>query len=241
MQMMAEARFVLTGDVDWASEHCIQSYVDHAADRGIVPTLFVTHRSAAIDRAVAAGKVHLGIHPNFLADSSHGATVDEILDHVLDLVPEPVASRSHCFFDSSPVAHAIAQRGITVDSNICCHLQEGLPALHHWNGVKRLPVFFEDDVHWAQGRGWAFPDHRAAFASRGLKILNFHPFMWALNTPSAEYYAAYRSHITTLTKAEAEAMRHVGPGSATFLDEIIDWVRETGGEFVSLKQLCESV
>jgi hypothetical protein len=102
-------------------------------------------------------------------------------------------------------------------------------------------VFFEDDVHWAQGRNWAFADYRAAFASPGLKILNFHPFMWTLNVPNAEYYAAHRSHIPTLTQAEAGAMRHCGPGSATFLDEIIRWVRETGGEFVSLPILCETL
>jgi hypothetical protein len=241
MAAMAQARFVLTGDVDWASEHCIQSYIDHAACHGIVPTLFVTHRSAAIERAAAAGKVHLGIHPNFLAGSTHGTTTEEILDHVLDLVPEPVASRSHCFSDDSHVAQALARRGIAVDSNICCHLQAGLPVLNHWNGVKRLPVFFEDDAHWEQGGTWAFADHRAVFASPGLKILNFHPFLWTLNVPDAEFYAAHRSRIPTLTEDEADALRHRGPGSATFLDEIIQWVRETGGEFVSLPQLCETL
>jgi hypothetical protein len=238
---MAEARFVLTGDVDWASEHCIERYVDHAASHGIVPTLFVTHRSAAIERAKAAGKVHLGIHPNFLPGSSHGSSIEEILDTVFDLVPEPVASRSHCFADDSHISAALARRGIAVDSNICCHLQEGLPVLNHWNGVRRLPVFFEDDVHWGQGGTWAFADYRAAFASPGLKILNFHPFIWTLNAPDAEFYAARRAHIPTLTQAEAATMRHSGPGSATFLDEIIQWVRETGGEFVSLPQLCETL
>jgi hypothetical protein len=238
---MAQGRFLLTGDLDWASEHCIRSYIDHAASHGIVPTLFVTHRSAAIEQAAAAGKVHLGIHPNFLPDSTHGATVEHVLDHVFDLVPEPVAARSHCFFDSSEVASALARRGITVDSNICCHLQEGLPVLHHWNGVRRLPVFFEDDVHWEQGGSWEFARYRAAFSSPGLKVLNFHPFMWTLNAPDAQFHAAHRRHIPTLTEREAEAMRFRGPGSATFLDEIIQWVRQTGGEFVSLPQLCETL
>lgn len=238
---MAQARFVLTGDVDWASDHCIQSYIDHAAGHGIVPTLFVTHRSAVIERAAAEGRVHLGIHPNFLPGSSHGATTEAVLDHVFDLVPDPVASRSHCFSDNSHIAHALAQRGIRVDSNICCHLQEGLPVLNHWNGVRRLPVFFEDDVHWVQGGRWDFAGYRAAFASPGLKILNFHPFIWALNAPDAAFYAAHRSHIPTLTGEEAARLRFDGPGSATFLDAIIGWVRETGGTFVSLPQLCETL
>lgn len=238
---MVQNRFVLTADVDWASEHCIEAFVDHAAGHGIVPTLFVTHRSRAIESAAAQGKAELGIHPNFMPGSTHGAGIDAVLDHVLDIVPHPVASRSHCFYDDSHMARALALRGVTVDSNVCCHLQPGLPALHLWNGVKRLPVFFEDDVHWTAGGGWAFADHRAAFAGPGLKILNFHPFLWTLNVPDADFYAAHRAHIPTLTRAEAEAMRHRGPGSATFLDDIIAWVRESGGEFVSLTQVCETL
>lgn len=238
---MPQVRFVLTGDVDWASEYCIQSYIDFADNHGIVPTLFVTHPSAAIQRAAELGKVQLGIHPNFLAGSSHGTTPEQVLDHVLDLVPYPVAARSHCFFDNSQVATAMAERGIVTDSNICCHLQEDLPVLRHWNGIRRLPVFFEDDVHWVRGGSWNFADYEATFASSGLKILNFHPFIWALNMPDEGFYAAHRSHIPTLTKDEAEAMRFRGRGSATFLNEIIQWVRQTGGEFVSLAQLCETL
>jgi len=238
---MARPRFLLTGDVDWASDYCIERYVEHAASRGIVPVLFVTHRSAAIERAAAAGRVDLGIHPNFLPGSSHGATTDEVLDYVFDLVPDPVASRSHCFADASHIATALARRGITIDSNICCHLQPDLPVLNHWNGVKRLPVFFEDDVHWEQGGSWRFADYRAAFATPGLKILNFHPFLWAMNVPDADFYAAHRSHITSLTEADAERLRHRGPGSATFLDEIIDWVGQEGGEFVRFSRFCQAL
>lgn len=238
---MSQGRFVLTGDVDWASEHCIDAYVDHAASHGIVPTLFVTHRSAAVARAAAQGKVDLGIHPNFLPGSSHGETIDAVLDHVLGLVPDPVAARSHCFFDNSHVAQALKQRGIAWDSNLCCHLQEELDVLDHWNGVKRLPVFFEDDVHWVRGESWDFADHRSVFASPGLKVLNFHPFLWTLNAPDAAFYTAHRGHIPTLTGEQAEALRHPGPGCATFLEEIIDWVRGSGGEFVSLPQLCETL
>ncbi|RXR30399.1 hypothetical protein [Sphingobium fluviale] len=237
---MSDGRFVLTADVDWASEYSIRSFIDYTVSNDIVPTLFVTHQSAVIEDAAAAGEIDLGIHPNFMPGSTHGATVDQVLDHVFDLVPDPVASRSHCFFDNSAVSLALAQRGIAIDSNICCHLQEGLPVLQHWNGVKRLPVFFEDDVHWTRGGGWSFADHQPAFESPGLKILNFHPFMWALNVPDAEFYEKNRAHITTLAPEIANVLRFSGQGSATFLENIIQWVRQTGGRFVSLRELCET-
>jgi hypothetical protein len=239
MSSKSPPRFVLTGDVDWASDYCIETYVDHAASHGIVPTLFVTHRSAAIERLAADGRVHLGIHPNFLPGSSHGTTTEGVLDFVFDLVPHPVASRSHCFADSSAIAESLARRGVTIDSNICCHLQEGLPVLRHWNGVARLPVFFEDDTHWAHdGNDWNFARYARVFASPGLKILNFHPFLWALNTPDADFYAVNKGHIPTLTADQAASLRYRGPGSATFLDDIIAWVKEAGGAFVSLPELC---
>ena len=188
-----DGAFVLTADVDWASEDCLEAYVAMAVERGIKPTLFVTHRSAVIERAAADGLVELGIHPNFLTGTTHGATIDAIFAHVLDLVPTPVASRCHAFFDNSHVAMAAARHGITVDSNLLCHMQGGLRGLRHWNGVLRLPVFFEDDCHWHRGASWHFDDHVAAFASSGLKILNFHPFMWALNACSAEFYASHKT------------------------------------------------
>lgn len=238
---MARHRFVLTGDVDWASEYCLDAYVRHMVRRGIVPTLFVTHRSAVLEGLAAAGKVQLGIHPNFGPGSSHGGTVEEVLDHVLALVPEPVASRSHCYVDSSAIAAALARRGIALDSNLCCHLQQGLPALRHWNGVLRLPVFFEDDVHWTTGGHWNFAEYREDFASPGVKVLNFHPFIWALNVPDGQFYAAQRNRIATLAAHEAQALRHRGAGAATFLEAVIDWVRSSGGEFVTLAQLCRNL
>ncbi|RDL47384.1 hypothetical protein BLJAPNOD_06224 [Ensifer sp. M14] len=237
MEQEQPQRFVLTGDVDWASEYCIESYVDTANAHGIVPTLFVTHRSQALERFAEKGKVELGIHPNFLAGTTHGKTIDEIFDHVLALVPDAVALRCHAFFDNSHVAMAASRRGIRLDSNICCHLQENIPVLRHWNGVDRLPVFFEEDVHWLLGLDWDFAAHRKAFESSGLKILNFHPFMWTLNIPDSDYYLRHKQHITTLTKEQADALRHPGSGSASFLAQAIEWVQKSGGRFVSLSEL----
>ena len=45
--------FVLTTDIDWASEHCVEALISFASARGIVPTAFVTHRSDALAGAAA--------------------------------------------------------------------------------------------------------------------------------------------------------------------------------------------
>ena len=157
------------------------------------------------------------------------------------MVPHPVAMRSHAFFDNSHVAMAAARHGVTVDSNLLCHLQGGLRGLRHWNNVLRLPVFFEDDCHWLNGLSWRFDDHVAAFASPGLKILNIHPFMWALNSHSAEFYAAHKTWIPCVDRDQIAAHRNVGLGCASFLDEVIRWVERSGKRFVSFSDLIPMV
>src|SRR5690348_14834767 len=72
--------FVLTSDLDWASEDCIAVFLEIAERFAIKPTIFVTHESPAIRRAAAAGIVELGIHPNFLPGSDHGADAGSVID-----------------------------------------------------------------------------------------------------------------------------------------------------------------
>ena len=51
--------FVLTSDLDWASEYCIENFLFIADRFSIKPTIFVTHESAAIRKAHEAGRVEL--------------------------------------------------------------------------------------------------------------------------------------------------------------------------------------
>jgi hypothetical protein len=62
----------LTSDLDWASEYCIEHFLDIAERFSVTPTLFVTHASVAAFQAARDARAELGIHPNFLPGSSHG-------------------------------------------------------------------------------------------------------------------------------------------------------------------------
>lgn len=236
-----EGVFTLTSDVDWASEHCIAHFLDLAGDYGVVPTLFVTHASPTLFAAAAAGRCELGIHPNFLPNSSHGATPDDVIRHVLELVPDPVAVRAHAYVDGTAIALALRRHGLRVDSSLCCHLQERLPALRHWAGLLRLPVFFEDDVHWLRGGAWDWATVRPRFLTPGLKVLNFHPFFVALNIPTQEAYERAKPHIPTLDAATAATLRHDGAGCESFLREAIEGVLAAGGTFVTLSRLARTI
>jgi hypothetical protein len=230
--------FVLTSDLDWASEYCIKHFLEIAAQFPIKPTLFVTHESAAVRIAAEEERVELGIHPNFLPGSSHGNDIESVIDHVLRLVPRPVAVRSHRYLDSPQIAAGLANRGFKLDSNLCMHLKCNLGPVALPNGLVRLPVFFEDDIHWDHGLGWRFDAYAADFLSPGLKILNFHPFFVALNVPDAAFYARHKSLIGSLTRQQAAEIRYRGAGAGTFLVDAVRAILAAGHRFVTLGELA---
>ncbi len=236
--MAAHMDFVLTSDLDWASEACVEGFLALAARYDVRATVFVTHDSAAIRRATAAGAVELGVHPNFHQPSSHGRTTDEVIDYVCRLAPGARAVRCHRHITDAVIEAALARHGLDLDSNTCRHLSPSIAPIRLASGLLRMPVFFEDDFQWMAGHGWAFSDHAGAFFSPGLKILNFHPFFVALNCPDAAFYARHKSLIPSLTAEEAARLRHRGPGPASFLEEALTAVRASGHRFITLSELA---
>ena len=232
--------FVLTADLDWASEYCIDRFLGIAGSFAVTPTLFVTHRSAAVRQAHAEGRAELGIHPNFLDGSSHGSDPGAVIEHVLGLVPNARLVRCHRFFDSVSIRHALVEHGLTIDSNVCRHLKRGLKPERLASGLLRLPVFFEDDVHWNRGGDWSFDAYATDFFSPGMKVLNFHPFFVALNLPDATVYARYKPMIRSLTAEQAAILRHPGPGAESFLIEALEAILAAGHRFVTLGQLVDA-
>ena len=236
----SEPVFVLTSDTDWASEFAIDRLVDFTTGAGITPTVFVTHQSARLAAAAAKGDVELGIHPNFLPGSSHGADVDAVVAHVLALAPGTKLWRSHAFVDGTHVALKLHQAGIRIDSNLCLYMQQDLVPLEHWVGIRRFPVFWEDDVHWHRGGAWSFAPYREAFFSPGLKVVNVHPFIFTLNIPDDRFYQSVKSNIPTLDAESAAALRWTGPGPADFLAELSAAVEAGGRRWFTLAELAEA-
>jgi hypothetical protein len=230
--------FVLTFDIEWASEYCIE-HVLQIADRFLIkPTFFVTHSSPAVRKAFADERVELGIHPNFLPGSSHGDDTDSVIETVLRLAPQATAVRCHRYIYSEEIGNALTRHGLKIDSNICHHLTGELRPIALDSGLLRLPVFFEDDIHWTRGLAWHFDEHAADFFSPGLKILNFHPFFVALNAVDAQFYAQHKKYIRTLSRKEAAALRFSGAGTETFLIDSLEQILARGHRFLPLGELA---
>jgi hypothetical protein len=235
------AVLVVTLDIDWASEDCIADVLDMLASRGIRPTCFATHLSNELNSRLASGSIDIGLHPNFLAGSSHGTGEKAVFEHLAQIYPGATGFRSHSFADSSPVSLAAVNAGMQYDSNTCAFLSERIVPIWHWLGFWRFPVFWEDDIHWTAIANWELPAVRAAVIAPGLKIVNLHPFNQALNIPTGEFYAAHKALAKTIDTATIGERRHPGAGCRTFAEALLDEAQSARLEFMTMNQLVSSV
>jgi hypothetical protein len=224
----------ITLDIDWAPDYAIDAAADSLRDAGVRATWFVTHASPAVDRLRDSPELfELGVHPNFFAGSEHGASLDDVLACVKDLVPEARSIRSHGLYQSSQLLAAIA-RDERLDTDVSLFLP-GHPHLRPVTlrlpagAVVRVPYFWSDDHEMAQpDPAWSVAP---LLATPGLKVLNFHPVHVFLNAVDTTPYAALQAASPSLREADRTiAERHVrsGPGIRSVLDEAVEHLHRTG-------------
>jgi hypothetical protein len=138
----------------------------------------------------------------------------------LGFASEARGARCHAYVDGTHVAMALAAAGIVYDSSPLFALQPHLVPLRHWTGIMRLPVFWEDDVHWTTQPDWAFLRHRDAFLTPGLKVIDVHPFLHVLNIANGAARDRLKPLYKTITRGQIKELRYGGRGSADFLADI---------------------
>ena len=247
----AEERYALhvlylSFDQDWAPEWATRDLTDALSAAGLAGTLFVTHDCPSLSALRASGHIELGWHPNFLPGSSHGDTVDEVLETMARWVPEAVGARAHTLMRGTPLLTAYRSRGLRYDAADIFDGRAGLEAFESWTGMLRLPIWFEDDVHLERG----LPCELSGLdlQSPGLQICTFHPVLVALNASNLSTYRALKSDLASrgvgLTDATREDFaRHrqdEEPGIEDLFRALIHWLKDRperqGGQ---LKSLCE--
>ncbi|MCX6250457.1 MAG: hypothetical protein NTX61_06875 [Bacteroidetes bacterium] len=145
--------YLISIDIDWAPDAAIDAMAKILIKKNIKATWFVTHNSPAIDRLKERKELfELGIHPNFLPNSTQGKSMKEIMDYVMAIVPYATSLRTHTLVQSSILLKDIVELyPITIDS--CIFLRETPNIQPHVlyfkkNGkpLIRLPFFWEDDA-----------------------------------------------------------------------------------------------
>ena len=232
----------ITLDVDWAPDHVIDAVAAQLIDAQVRATWFVTHASAAVDRLRDHAELfELGIHPNFMAGSSHGVTVAEVIGHCMALVPDARVMRTHGLVQSSRLfSEVLSLSPIRIDSSLMLRRHPGLQAVAQpFEGgvLTRLPVWWEDDIEQiAPDPNWFV----TAPAPPGLRILNFHPVHVMLNGCTPATYAALKREWPVLSDTPIHAFsarRRDGIGPASAFESAICVLAESGGG-KTLSGLC---
>jgi hypothetical protein len=250
--------FSFTVDVDWAPDFMIDEMALAFTEHKVKCTWFVTHSSPAIDRLKQNALFELGIHPNFLPGSSHGATEDEVMEYCMRLLPEAKVVRTHALYQNSGLLWNMSNRfGIEVDCSLflpntpniiphtICHSAAEKPLV-------RVPFYWEDDVECLRpNRSWNV--RRDLWSLPGIKTFNFHPFYVGINETDFKRYTRVKTDLCKtkklyeLTREELEPYMSLDKGVGTFFRDLLReiyiqdsqtyWPTEIAAEFLRESRL----
>lgn len=226
---------VITLDLDWAPDFVIDFVAEHLITRRVRATWFVTHSSPAVDRLrLHPDLFELGIHPNFMAHSTHGNEPEAVLDHCMHLVPQATSMRTHGLMQSFRLLALVLEKTrIRTDLSLFLPHMPSLQPIEFWWDRKllwRIPYFWEDDLEMERPTpAWLL----AAMPSRssGLRALNFHPIHIYLNSATMENYRRLRQHAlrtNELTRQQVEPYVTCGQGTQSFFMEVVDHLAANG-------------
>jgi hypothetical protein len=215
---------IVTVDLDWAPEVAIEETLDFLKGMNISPTIFSTHRSAIVEDNL--NKLEVGLHPYFGKDSSHGASITDVVKHVMDLPHNLPAFRCHRFAVCNESKQAMLEAGMLLSSNICTDL-EIVPPFRDRFGLIEAPIFLEDGSYlWREHPLEITEELRNVIIGPGIKVILIHPMHFAVNTPHFKYMYDIKQLVSrlewnTMKKGTIDKIRWHGRGIRDFIIELL--------------------
>jgi hypothetical protein len=234
-----EENFIcFTSDLDWAPEVAIEGILKLFLERGIRPTMFVTHPSQVINKY--KDEIDIGIHPNFIQPSSQGNNIDDIIDYCVGLAPETRVFRAHRWYSSNDIYDRLLRKGFTYESNLCTSMDLVDPYIQR-SGMISFPVFFEDGAYIMHSDKIDFNMVKQKFMQNGLKVVNIHPMHFALNTPYFQYTRQIKDKLTRnewvgMDENMLEDLKYKGKGITNFIIQLMDLVKVQNIKIITLEQ-----
>ena len=229
----------ITLDIDWTPDFVIDAVAERLLALGTRATWFVTHASAAVDRLRRhPGLFELGIHPNFLPNSTHGSTVDDVLETCRALVPGATSMRTHGLVQSTPLLERVmAITAVTTDVSIFLpHATSTEPVEYWWQDrmLLRVPFLWEDDFEFERpSPTWELGP---LLDAPGARVFNFHPIHVYLNSPDLRRYRTLKERCAELGRAEPDQVAdliHRGRGTGTAFADLARRLADGRGTLAS--------
>ncbi len=237
----------LTFDLDWACDAVIAATLDILEREELPATIFVTHGTPLLARMRKNPRLELGVHPNFIPPNLGNTDVSLFLDYAKglmqnykQLVPEATTLRAHGLTQNSRLLDLMAEMGYTRESNLLITLSSGmnLRAFYHWNGIMRVPYFWEDDIHCVEieRKVWHGWDVQPFLDNTCLKVFDFHPIHVFLNTENLARYEGARPHFKNPEVLAALANTEIR-GDRDFLLDLVQTARQMDYGFGLLRDI----
>lgn len=237
----------LTFDIDWARDEVIEYTLDLLEKAQVAATIFVTHESPTLKRMRNNSLLEIAVHPNFVPLEHADYNVEDFLSWAREkikwyknLVPEATSIRSHGLMQSSRLMDLFKEMGYIRESNLLITLSSGMTLLpfYHWNGLVRVPYFWEDDIHCVEISRGTYKDWKIEpfVYNNSIKIFDFHPIHLFLNSDSMERYEKARPFF----KDGNELYNFVDNkciGDRNFLLNLIKFGKEEGYKFKRLDEI----
>lgn len=238
-----EPVFAFSSDLDWASETVMNRYLDLIPTDDLKMTFFVTHHSEIVHQLVMQKRAERGIHPNFLRNSSHGNTFQEVIETCRSFAPEAIGSRSHRVFDVTDVSHLLKnQYGFCYTSNIITSFAPDIKPHLHESKLVQLPVFLEDGTFLFQEMDGNMRLYEQYFTSPGLKIISFHPMNMVFNTPCLKWMRAIKDSMSWeafnhIDEEYITTHRNLERGIYHIIMEVINFAKRKGFKIMSMNEI----
>lgn len=227
---------IITLDIDWISDCVIQDVAQLLLERRVKATWFVTHASPVLDLLRKhADLFELGIHPNFKEGSSHGRTMEEVVDHCLRLVPEAVSARSHGLIQSDYLwRHYVQATPIRYEcSTFVGRVPQAYAIQFHWTGdsLLRLPYVYQDNLEMSEPNP-IWETELFLKDKQCLQIFNFHPGNVYFNLTSMNISGRFKETLKSMREhpeEQGQSFRQVGVGTRTMFISLLEYLAPRGG------------
>ncbi len=222
---MSINNLIVTVDLDWACEPAIEETLDFLSEKNIIPTVFITHRSARVEAYMNV--LEVGLHPYFGTDSSHGSSIQEVIRYVQALPHNLPAFRCHRFLSCNASREAMVAAGFLISSNVCTDLEIVTPFKDRF-GLLEIPIFLEDGGYlWRNHPLEVTPHLNQQLSSEGTKVIIIHPMHFSLNTPYFKYMYDIKKSISrnawkNMNQKTLNKFRWKGRGIRDFLIELLE-------------------
>ena len=198
-----KGKIFLTLDTDWACDEdsdvidIIEEY------QNLKVTWFLTNETKVLERLLKNEDFELGIHPNFNrlleGDLSSEQSQDEVINNMINIVPEAVSVRSHSMMQSSKIIDVFYKRGLKFDCNhfIPYHSQRSIFPWRHWNGIMKVPYMWEDDIAITEKDEFKLSK---ILKSDSINVIDFHPQHIFLNSIDMRAYNESKNFYSNFKK-----------------------------------------